>query len=471
MGIIARCRVSLRELRERPCFAMLTPRVIACSVSLNFIFTELTSCRRLRRVFALDQGRFKATRMFRVLIRWLKQIITALIVLVLVVCGFEIGLRVYDSHCGQITRCELFDSGAITKSRSCHHELKPLLKLEVNPSSGQPPFQFETNSLGVRGGEIDVPKPRGTYRIVCLGDERTLAMDLPQEQTFCVRLQELLQSVCSSRIEVINAGVPDYCPLLSTLQFRQKLSGLAPDLVVLNWDMSDVWDDYRYRRYTTMGDQDTPLGCSHPLLDPPRERERRRAMDLFLLPKFTIQQMGQIWAGRVLPMPPREIDSPTGKYTWLQDQPPDWSVYINQSLSAMLPARDLCERLGGTFVLAVHPAPWQVAATASNGEGVRAFVGVPDGVRYESRGPFDTILDFCEQEEVWCLDLSDAIQADRLAVDLYQRNSANYTSSGHTVSARSMASFLVKNLDGPWRSAQPRGARQGLAVRRGSRRD
>lgn len=405
-------------------------------------------------------------RMFRNLYRWLKQIAMVLIVLVVLVCFVEVGLRVYDSHTGQVTRCEMFDVGLTAKSRSCHHELKPLLRLNVPAVEDRVEFELQTNSLGLRGPEVAIPKPTGKYRIICLGDERTAGLDVPDEETVCQRLQQLLQSQSSVPIEVINAGTPDYCPLLSFLQFKQKLAALQPDLVLLNFDMSDVWDDYRYRRHTTMGNYDEPLGCSHPLLDPPRKREQRQPLDLFLLPQFTVRNCSQVWACRVLPQPPKDIDSPTGKYVWLQDQPPDWSIYIQQSLSALLPTRDLCENLRGTFVVAVHPAPWQVATTASNGEGVRAAVGVANGVIYRSRKPFKAVQDFCDEQEIWCTDLSPAMQADPLAVDLYQHDSPNYSVAGHRLAAKQIARFLIQNLEGPWRGASPRTHRRTMTANR-----
>ncbi|MDB5387821.1 MAG: hypothetical protein JWM11_3467 [Planctomycetaceae bacterium] len=403
--------------------------------------------------------------MFRNLYRWLKQIITVLIVLVVLVCFIEVSLRVYDSHTGQVTRCEMFDLGLLAKSRACHHELKPLLKLTIPATPERSEFDLLTNSLGARGPEVSIPKPVGQYRIICLGDERTAGLDVPDSETFCQRLQQFLQSQSDVQIAVINAGTPDYCPLLSALQFRQKLAALQPDLVLLNFDMSDVWDDYRYRRYTTMGENDEPLGCSHPLLDPPRQRDRRNSLDMFLLPQFTLRNCSQVWAGRVLPPPPKDIDSTTGKYVWLQDQPPDWSIYIQQTLSALVPTRDLCENLGGTFLVTLHPAPWQVATTASNGEGVRAAVGVGNGVIYRSRKPFQAIQTYCDEQEMWCADLSGAIQSDPLAVDLYQVDSANYSAAGHRAAARQIALFLVQNLQGPWRAASPRSRRTMTASR------
>ena len=213
--------------------------------------------------------------MRRVLFRWLKQVTSAIFALVALYCCAEIGLRVYDSYCGQVTRRDVYDRGLICKSWDLHHELKPLQRItQLDPDTRQP-LKLATNSFGLRGTEIQVPMPPGVYRIVCLGDERTFGTHVPDGETFCSQLQTLLQARSRVKIEVINAGVPDYCPLLSCLQFKHKLLGFQPDLVILNFDMSDVADDYRYRRLATMSDNQVPLACPNPGLVMPRSSKSK----------------------------------------------------------------------------------------------------------------------------------------------------------------------------------------------------
>ena len=86
------------------------------------------------------------------------------------------------------------------------------------------------------------------YRILCLGDESTLAAQTRAKDTFCGRLAEMLAAKSPVQIEVVNAGCPEYGPLLSFLRLRHALLVLAPDLVVYNFDMSDIVDDHRCRR-------------------------------------------------------------------------------------------------------------------------------------------------------------------------------------------------------------------------------
>src|SRR5262249_10572913 len=51
----------------------------------------------------------------------------------------------------------------------------------------------------------------------------------------------------SARIEVLNAGVDSYAPILSYLDLRENRLRLGPDAVVLNLDMSDLLQEQYYR--------------------------------------------------------------------------------------------------------------------------------------------------------------------------------------------------------------------------------
>lgn len=104
------------------------------------------------------------------------------------------------------------------------------------------------NSLGLRGPEPLVPKPTDTMRILILGDDVIFASDTIEGQTSAQRLGQQLRALGMHEPEVINGGLPGYCPLLSLLFLRDRLQQLDPDVVVLNFDSSDVADDRRWRR-------------------------------------------------------------------------------------------------------------------------------------------------------------------------------------------------------------------------------
>src|SRR5260221_7942784 len=114
----------------------------------------------------------------------------------------------------------------VCNSWSVHHNLKPSRTFSVRNPDREQRIPVALNSVGLRGKEPAIPKPAGIYRVVCLGDEITLVPQTPEAETFCVRLQHDFPESQGRRVEVLNAGIPDYCPLLSYLQMKHQLLGL-----------------------------------------------------------------------------------------------------------------------------------------------------------------------------------------------------------------------------------------------------
>ncbi|MBI5760336.1 MAG: hypothetical protein HZA46_17610 [Planctomycetales bacterium] len=394
--------------------------------------------------------------MIRSRLLFIKHLVYAVCVLVLACVLTEIGLRVYDSMTGQITRKETFDRGLVCKSWHVHHELKPSQRLiETDPDSGQS-VEVLTNSLGLRGPEIAVPKPPGVYRIVCLGDEATLAPKVAEADTFCARLQQTLQSRSQIPIEVLNAGVPGDCPLLAYLRLRRSLVSLQPDLVLMNFDMSDVADDYRYRRHTVLDSHGVPLACSHPDLEMPRHWVKSNPRvdqldteEFFLLPQWGKQNLGWMWKEQV--QTNGGPSSPQARYAWLDDHPSaDWSMHVEQAFEPLRHLADLAHGVAADFAVVTYPVPWQVSLKASNGDGVRRRAGVPDGAIYPNRRPFDQLTEFCRDHQLPLLDTSPKFQNSNRAEQLYFHNAPQFSPDGHDAYAAELALFLIQNLRGPW---------------------
>jgi hypothetical protein len=397
--------------------------------------------------------------MIRSRLLFIKHLVYAVCVLVLACVLTEIGLRVYDSLTGQITRRETFDRGLVCKSWHVHHELKPSQRLiETDPDTGQP-IEVLTNSLGLRGGEISVPKPPGVFRIVCLGDEGTLASKVAEVDTFCVRLQHALQSRSRIQIEVVNGGVPGDCPLLAYLRLRRSLSSLQPDLVVMNFDMSDVADDHRYRRQTILDSRGVPLACSHPDLEMPRhwrQADKRDnqldAEELFLLPQWGKQNLSGLWKEQM--HAGNGAASALSRYGWLEEHPSaDWSLHVEQAFEPLKHLADLSHAIAADFAVVTSPAPWQVSLNASSGDGVRRRAGVADGAIYPSRKPFELLARFCADHKLPCLDTSPQFQHSNRAEQLYFRNAPQFSRDGHDLFAAELARFLIDNFRGPWSAA------------------
>lgn len=127
-----------------------------------------------------------------------------------------------------------------------HHELIP----NATCRSRYPEWDttFSVNSLGMRGPEVTVAKPADTYRIVLVGDSFIESESVNWEDTAGGILQQQLTGETGRSIEVINAGVISYSPIIYARIIADKVIPLTPDLVMVNVDMSDFQNDYSYRR-------------------------------------------------------------------------------------------------------------------------------------------------------------------------------------------------------------------------------
>jgi len=102
------------------------------------------------------------------------------------------------------------------------------------------------NRLGLRNREIG-PKAPGVFRILFLGDSLVYYGETPSGALYTEMLEENLNRVSLRPVEVINAGVPGY----TTYQEQEflKIYGLAmePDLVVLGFVFNDLHYPYEHR--------------------------------------------------------------------------------------------------------------------------------------------------------------------------------------------------------------------------------
>lgn len=373
----------------------------------------------------------------------------------LLVCVLEIGLQVLDSYTGQLSPRGPDGQTLLVDSWLTHHGLKPSQSLETRNPDTMAAVRISTNSFGLRGSEVAVPKPSNVYRIVCLGDEAVLAAELDQSDTFCAQLQELLQTRTPMRVEVVNAGVPGYCPLLSYLQVRHSLLSLDPDLLILNFDMSDVSDDHRYRRHTLIGGESMPLACPHPALDTRDSNRLAWPGDRFVIPRWCKQQVDRFTRHENGTEDLLDIDVPHGRYAWLRDNPPDWSVSIRQALSPISHLNRMAQQVRSQLVVTAIPAPWQVSASASNGAGVREAVGVPQNVVYRSRIPFELLGTHVRRHGIPYCDACSAFRSVEQPQRLFLKNAPRLSAEGHTLVARELAGFLVENVRGAWSGRSP----------------
>ena len=370
----------------------------------------------------------------------------------------EFGARVYES----VRRPRKDSLGVEDPVR--HHRWKPSGRGRVRG------IEYETNSLGLRDREYAVPKPAGASRILMLGDSFTEGWTLPLVGVVAKRLEQSLELRCRSPYEVINAGNASYSPILEYLLLEQIGPLLRPDLVLLNFDMTDVHDDFIRTRLARLDAKGLPIAVpadrrrETALLIPPLGPSSiARALDpvnqllksSLLYQAFRKARPGQ-WLLGPIRLSPERLEAlgllgnvsydvlaitRNGDYPGLAAAWSDTERYI-------LGIRDLARANGAAFVLVVYPYAHQISATAS-AEGRRKF-GMGPGL-YASESPFRILEDLGRRGGFPVLNLRSFIRAALEAQEragglpFYWPHDIHFTVHG----ARAFAEGIEQGL---WRS-------------------
>jgi lysophospholipase L1-like esterase len=316
----------------------------------------------------------------------------------------EVGLRLLPDAASR--------RGHLTTDPVLHHRLRPNVATRVRG------VEFATNSLGLRGGEIAPVKASDTFRVLMLGDSFTEGGGLRLEDTVATRVEAMLNAgPCRGRVEIVNGGVGSYSPILEYLFLKTVGLGLGPDLLVLNFDMTDVHDDYIRTVVARLAPDGLPLAVPSdrrretavllPPLAKPRAldvldplerlvdrlavwqlvRKSRVGETLFGSLKLTEERLEALHAvGDVrydIMAPTREGDSPRLREAWRLTE---------RYLTAI---HRLARERGIPFVLVAYPHPHQVSASESP-EGRKRF-GVGPGL-YASEAPFRILADLGRRE-------------------------------------------------------------------------
>jgi lysophospholipase L1-like esterase len=106
--------------------------------------------------------------------------------------------------------------------------------------------EVQTNSLGLRDIQRSLRKPRGTYRIVALGDSITMGWGVAQDKTYTAQLEQMLNSRTprgfppGQRFEVLNLGVGNYNTVQEIARLRRLGLQFEPDLITLGYFINDA---------------------------------------------------------------------------------------------------------------------------------------------------------------------------------------------------------------------------------------
>jgi hypothetical protein len=170
---------------------------------------------------------------------------------VLVAAGVEAGLRAID----------LPPRSNLVADPVLNHTWRPNTTYlhDYFVDRGVPAYTHTYNSQAwLEAHDIQQAKPPGTFRVFYLGDsftECTCPMDesVPRRVELALRPYFVQKGM---KLEVVNTGTSSYAPSLYYLVLK-KILPYEPDLIVVDVDLTDVFDDWVYRstaRFDPSGD-------------------------------------------------------------------------------------------------------------------------------------------------------------------------------------------------------------------------
>ena len=396
--------------------------------------------------------------MLRAGLKFFRRLLCATILLALIVCGAEVVVRTYEvvqgkSVCSPSNSVGAVDpTGLSIPSWTVHHELKPLSAAKVPGLDLGSHVDIRTNSTGLRGPEVTIPKPDNVYRIILLGDETIFSPEIPESE-HCIRLlHDLLQTQSHLAVEIINAGLPGACPLTEYLLFKQRLLALQPDLVLVHYDWSDVADDQQMRRRAQCSKEGTPLCCPHPSLIGARRLTQPidKLRQQFRLIDWGLWATSQEWKRTLAELSANTRDSNDNHYAWLRDEQLEGNIIVQQSFR---PISDLAQLIPNNhFQLAVitSPKPWQVSARCSSGKGTRLGHGVSKNAYFPSRAPFVSLANYVIGRRLQYADASLTLTSGEDPDSNFIQSAPRWSPAGHRRVAEFLASFLMERVPGPW---------------------
>jgi len=174
----------------------------------------------------------------------------------LTLVALEISFRIVN---GFTHFMDKYDPRRIVEIYAAHPYLSHTLTPEMDylrPAHAEvniPAYRLRTNSLGFRFDEATFRhKNPASFRIAVLGD--SLVEGYEEEFTLPRLLEKKLADVRigGRRVETMNWGVMSYSPLIHYVNLRRNVLRYAPDLVILHYDLTDVFDDnVRYKDLTS----------------------------------------------------------------------------------------------------------------------------------------------------------------------------------------------------------------------------
>ncbi len=184
------------------------------------------------------------------------------------------------------------------------------------------------NEMGFRGPPVDVPKPRGVFRIILLGGSTTFGWGVEDSETIDAYMRSILASrYPERRVEVVNLAFDGYDSYQLVERLRSDGLRLEPDAVIVNSGVNDV----RNARYAHILDGDPRTLLYRATLDQLRLEEALGHPTLWTRAKHWLY-LARLpgWIEQQLAGGPPRLPSPDRDYRW------DALDYFQRNLTRLL---------------------------------------------------------------------------------------------------------------------------------------
>ena len=303
---------------------------------------------------------------------------------------------------------------------------------------GLNPSHPDISSQGTRDDVVAIPKPKGTFRVLVLGDSIAYGSGLAKDRTFPNRLESLLREHLGSA-EVVNAGVSGYSPYNELHYYLTRGKEFQPDIVVVAFCMNDVvnprlhWGDAPGVRFPNDAIPNHDYDVNHiiPLIQKQKNDRQSKSsvLEYSALYCALAPRLGRLFTKDSNAKIPTYltaedtisievlVDKTTPESRWL------WSIY--DRLHAAV------QENGAKLVVVLFPLAYQL-------EDDYPFM------------PQKQIGEYCQQRSIRCLDLWPSFRQHRKEDIFLLNNSPFYdvwhlTEAGHDLSAKEIERFLVDN--------------------------
>lgn len=154
---------------------------------------------------------------------------------------FEVFARIYINNFADEYNFKKYASLKQIQSKRNKIKYTPHPYLRYYPAPNYKSGKNKHNSLGYRGDEIEVPKPEGQFRIVCLGGSTTYTTDIDDyRMSWPYLLEKKLKEEGYRNVKVINAGVGGWSSWESLINFEFRVLDLKPDMIIIYHAINDI---------------------------------------------------------------------------------------------------------------------------------------------------------------------------------------------------------------------------------------